>query len=274
MTTPIQAAIEALTRWTMKINGDNPSMEESPDGNWYWREDVHRAVLQAAPAQQEDFWSMTIEPIDPELAKYTYDNFKVVGTFKWPAVGDTLVVKIPPTGRAAPAPIADEVAGEWALVPVEPTDEMREACTRNSYCDDIDADWASMLAARPPAPKASAPDAPAGDFPPLPENFGLFTADQMHAFVLADRAARTAAAPAGHAEPLPEPECVVLIHKLKKMQELIGSSLMFVEAAQRAAPVAAEPAPQVIYREPTDEERSAEAVAKLCGTAKHGGDHE
>lgn len=215
MTTPIQAAIEALTRWTMKINGDNPSMEESPDGNWYWREDVHRAVLQAAQPVQGSIdtpefhkllltWESSMYPhsasalrnlithIDAHIAQRApvADAPKLV-----PVRDAALIARVQQARRsvgtirdadeamlarqAAPAPIADEVAGEWVLVPVEPTDEMREACTRNSYCDDIDADWASMLAARPPAPKASAPDAPAGHAEPVAWGFDGFGTDEV-----------------------------------------------------------------------------------------------
>jgi hypothetical protein len=45
------------------------------------------------------------------------------------------------TAGAAPA--------GWKLVPIEPTDEMREACKVLNYCDDIDAEWARLLASAP-----------------------------------------------------------------------------------------------------------------------------
>ncbi|HEX8610217.1 MAG TPA: hypothetical protein VF800_02930 [Telluria sp.] len=62
-----------------------------------------------------------------------------------------------------------------------------------------------------PVGAGAAPDAPAGDLPPLPEtryngcgdgSEPLYTPDMMHAYVLADRAA---VAPAGHAEPARAP---------------------------------------------------------------------
>ncbi|MEX5744695.1 hypothetical protein [Massilia sp. X63] len=56
-----------------------------------------------------------------------------------------------------------EKAG-WKWVPVEPTDEMREACRVLNYCDDIDAEWARMLAAAPSYPsEAQTCTCPSGD---------------------------------------------------------------------------------------------------------------
>lgn len=54
-------------------------------------------------------------------------------------------------GGAAGA-VAAEVPAGWQIVPVEPTDEMREQCKVLNYADDIDGEWARMLAAAPTPP--------------------------------------------------------------------------------------------------------------------------
>lgn len=57
---------------------------------------------------------------------------------------------------------AGAVPEGWKLVPIEPTDAMREACPCHEYYADIDADWHAMLDASPTAPSqglpAAAPD--------------------------------------------------------------------------------------------------------------------
>lgn len=58
----------------------------------------------------------------------------------------------------APAPSAAEpvaVPEGWKLVPVEPTQEMCDACTRVLESEDVPGAWAEMLAAAPPAPQAA-----------------------------------------------------------------------------------------------------------------------
>ncbi len=204
--------------------------------------------------------------------------------------------------RATPAPIADEVAGSIGDVHDfrELAIQYRNQPTRDSYramCACIDARLpASAPAACPkcngsgrrgadPRPEdcvacdgegviASAPDAPAGDLPPLPEPWRYYdiegySPDHMHAYVLADRAARGAAAPAGHAEPVAEivnaygdpdtfaeREIVALtdVHKLP-----IGTKLY-------AAPVAAEPAPA----ETNEHWLATTARGEACGFGNSG----
>ncbi len=171
-------------------------------------------------------------------------------------------------GRAAPAPIADGVAGEFnsevlGRVTTYLSQFPEFQPVGDSSADQTFRNIVDCIELLRNAPKASAPatdhlndainmvSAPAGDLPPLPEQPQQLTAywecedcaghgvvgelqsmghfqppeaatcsacdgkgrtkteaflpEQMHAYVLADRAARAAAAPAGHAEPMAKP---------------------------------------------------------------------
>jgi len=60
----------------------------------------------------------------------------------------------------AAAPVAAQagqvaVPAGWKLVPIEATDEMRMACLTLNYQEEIDAEWAAMVAAAPSPAKES-----------------------------------------------------------------------------------------------------------------------
>ncbi len=90
--------------------------------------------------------------------------------------------------NAAPAPIADEVAGVPDAAPIAITDST--ALNGIKWYVQPPEHLRNGMNLYFVPPKASAPDAPAGEFPPLPKGpYADYGADDMRAYVLADRAA-------------------------------------------------------------------------------------
>lgn len=106
-------------------------------------QDYARCALQAAPVQAQE----PVAYADPKA----FDNFKAdacANEWMWAKPYSGYV----PLYRAPVQPVA--VPDGWKLVPIEPTDEMRDACHTLNYQDEIDAEWKAMLAAAPAAPAA------------------------------------------------------------------------------------------------------------------------
>lgn len=225
MTTSIQAVIEALPRYDQM--GTSWPIREFKNGAYLKREDV-LAALQAAPAQGSidttEFRAMLesmyktqfpvrhieaiIKHIDAHIAQRAA---RAVAPIAEEGAGGSCCdtpEKCPidyrdcPYRGSPPAPKAstDEVADKWAHTDAEKLARAERALIRAGFEDRGGQEWAPPIG-KPPRfiTDASAPDAPAGDLPPFPKPgyndamFGsgcAFTHEQMHAYVLADRAAR------------------------------------------------------------------------------------
>lgn len=177
MTTQNQAAIAALQAARLHIQGEAlPTKAQALD---IINRALGLAACQSAPAQGGIDLAAeraAFEAAFPEASQYwkANDYTEIHYQHEWLVwqvdAWEKLAYGIPGDGQS----IADEVAGEqvgnrslWERPRIEQV-----------------------------APKASAPDAPAGDFPQLPKerywhtHAVLFNEDQMRAYVLADRAAR------------------------------------------------------------------------------------
>ncbi|UOD28742.1 hypothetical protein INH39_25375 [Massilia violaceinigra] len=317
MTTPIQAAIEALTDELRNM----PKPPASDLAGFPQREkDVYLlgfgrcqmnatymasqslAALQAAPAPgsiDTPGWKALVEQAIEVLNRHIAPDgisdkdalTELYGIFDGPAYRAVHIAQRAASGDEVAIP--DRIPTKW----------LREIATEAGFILNMNDDLVVpaphhnaepylrrlLKLLKQAAPAASAPDAPAGELLPLPEydnydpqrqEWNSYTTKAMHAYALADRAARAAVAPAGHAEPVAwyaDTQFDVNEDSQNGPARYVAHRVL-VDGAERpkskndwhplfAAPVAAEPAPQVIYREPTDEERSAEAVTKLCGTA-------